>query len=954
MQKNQHHDPPSLKGCQNLSHSRAASGLCRTGNLHPAVPRRGSPWPVWLWVGLLALLVRLPVVAQTSTVLVYTNSFESYTNYAATNLTDTAYAFPSQAGPDMVLVANNPKGWAAGSGVQLINWLAHSGTQSLLVRGGAEADINLYQARSGSRYQIDFWLYVHKEGSAGNFYMHLGAMGADSNGDDYTTYRSDRAAGNKITTYNGIDKPVAWVNIGATNQQDVWQHHRLSVDTASRVMTVYIDDMTNPVFSGHIARPDVPVLTFWRLKNDGTTAQDWYAIDDLSLTVDNALTSLAAPFAEGFESYTTGTNPAGGPWITVASDGIGTSATGLNPSKVQVVDSSVATPHSGSKCIMLQGGQRAGVSLAFGTPPQSDVKITWWAKVPAAPAQSDAVCLRMSLYGAENGNTYSGDSALLGWGIRSGLTPANSTDLIYYKGSGWLKTGASYTPDTWEEYQIITANNLGTYTLVKNPSSYPQFLVINAPFVNGATNWGPSFMVAFSSSNGSGLPPAYVDDIKVESLVGSGMPLVYNPYAIQINGTRFTNSVVLKVGGPVGAATVDPRDNSTIVYATDDVSGHGGLFRVTKVAPGNWAPDPTPLATNLAAPSGLAIEPTTGNLWWVHDYVQSVKRLRWPWTTNTPELVVGDFVCSTNDPAAGAALDDDPCDCLFPPASFSGTISATWPSSVTWPTTVNSSYLVVLDRGLDFNANNTLFLVDPATTSLNQTNYDWYFYGPTLYGLGSGNMVGMTALPASGEIVTLCQDGQITAITGSGTPRTFWPEFYSDPYVQKNPAGIACDPRTGRLWIADQLWQKVYSCAPDGTDSRLELSFPLTETNRTDQALVMHTPGGGMTFAPDGSFLVFSDSNTGNGGGRLLILCNEPFTKVPFRLTGASESGRQAQVTWSSAGAAAYNVERVTNLTGGASFQTITTNVTALQFTDTNAPAAGAFYRVKATPTLVP
>ena len=91
----------------------------------------------------------------------------------------------------------------------------------------------------------------------------------------------------------------------------------------------------------------------------------------------------------------------------------------MNPSKVQVVDASTVTPHSGTKCLMLQGGSRAGVSLAWGTPPQTDVQITWWAKVPAVTTSgADAVYLRMSLYGAEGGNTYSGDSALLGYGER--------------------------------------------------------------------------------------------------------------------------------------------------------------------------------------------------------------------------------------------------------------------------------------------------------------------------------------------------------------------------------------------------------------------------------------------------------------------------------------------------------------------------------------------------------
>ena len=71
-------------------------------------------------------------------------------------------------------------------------------------------------------------------------------------------------------------------------------------------------------------------------------------------------------------------------------------------------------------------------------------------------------------------------------------------------------------------------------------------------------------------------------------------------------------------------------------------------------------------------------------------------------------------------------------------------------------------------------------------------------------------MVGMTTLPATGEIVTLNQDGQVTAVNADGSPRSFWPELYQDPSVAINPACIASDPVTGRLWIGDELWQQVF------------------------------------------------------------------------------------------------------------------------------------------------
>jgi hypothetical protein len=134
----------------------------------------------------------------------------------------------------------------------------------------------------------------------------------------------------------------------------------------------------------------------------------------------------------------------------------------------------------------------------------------------------------------------------------------------------------------------------------------------------------------------------------------------------------------------------------------------------------------------------------------------------------------------------------------------------------------------------------------------------------------------------------------------------------------------------------------------------VELSFPLANNNRTDQQIQMHSPGGGMAFAPDGSFLALSDNSTINGGGRLLIFHNQQIAVPNFAITSASASGQQIQLAWASAGAATYNIQQGLDLANAASFQNIATNLTARQFTYTNAPATGAFYRVVATPTITP
>jgi glucose/arabinose dehydrogenase len=130
-------------------------------------------------------------------------------------------------------------------------------------------------------------------------------------------------------------------------------------------------------------------------------------------------------------------------------------------------------------------------------------------------------------------------------------------------------------------------------------------------------------MAAWSTSNGTNHPPVYVDDITITSGVFANSRPVSPPYTVQFNNNRFTNTTVLKLGGPIGAVTVDPRDSNTIVFTTDAGSG-GAIYQAKKVGTGNWSADPTPIVGNLPNPSGLAIEPADGTLWWTHDYGQRV------------------------------------------------------------------------------------------------------------------------------------------------------------------------------------------------------------------------------------------------------------------------------------------------------------------------------------------
>jgi hypothetical protein len=253
-------------------------------------------------------------------------------------------------------------------------------------------------------------------------------------------------------------------------------------------------------------------------------------------------------------------------------------------------------------------------------------------------------------------------------------------------------------------------------------------------------------------------------------------------------------------------------------------------------------------------------------------------------------------------------------------------------------------WIVVADRGVDGDAFNGVYVVDPNTASLDQTNYSNFLVGPTASDLG-GNLNAIAALPASGEVVVVSEDGYLVAMDGNGSQRyinalNLWP--LGGP---ASGAAIAVDPITSKIWAADDLKDELWSIDATTAADQREIGFPLTDSLRPDRQIDFHDPG--MAFAPDGSFLVVSDASTANGGGgRLIIFHNEAITTPPFSITSAARVGQGFQLTWQSAGAVKYRVQRGADVT---SFQDITGDLTVTQFTDTNS-VGNAFYRISARP----
>ena len=959
---------------------------------------------LWSWAALWAILLIVASASQlaAATVTLVNENFDSYPG-AATNLNDIRVAIPNTdyiRVEDGLAQADSPGGLGF-NGTQLINWDSAPGSSPscMLLRPSTAFRHNL-DPRGGTNYVWDFWMLSSKSGTADRgFRISLLDEGADQNAHDFLIFRSGQGTTATITGTDGVDiiqayngfsaasgtvGPSSWVTISNTAAgtpsyvtNNVWTHYKIEADAVARTFKYYVNDMVTPISTGNsLSRPQALSVCGIRFAHEGNSADDGYTlIDEVKLTVDGNFIDLASgTFTEGFEGYTASnagnTNSAdnnpGRAWITAETDGVENNHY-FAPTKVQVVDGSVTAPHSGNHCLMVSQGQTAGSTISWGQAPTEDVKITWWAKVPAADTTPGvySVYLRVSVYAWEADYSSASDTILFGFGHR-GATPEGSATSImtfsrwfneWYNNGSWGDTLRTFTPDTWEEYQLTTDVKHNSYTLVKNPSSSPVVVVKDGQYISSWGNNKKFHTVAFSTSNNSvagANPPAYVDDISIEPYTNTQTPEP-RPYTILGTGpaARFTNCTVLTVPGKtVGGVAVDPRDTNTILFTIDE-ERIGAIMKATKVASGNWEIDPTPIVSGLYNPNSLTVE-TNGTIWFVMDAVKGgqacgLRRLKEPWATSPVEEIITDFG------SAPTNRSDQPCDLVF-------------------YVTNGVTKLAVLDRGVDLSNNpNAIWVVDPTTTAVNQFNYNEAgvntLVGPDngIFGAAAGgNANGIAWLPATGELVTIWEgdganDNGVIAVFDATTGGVRYISTAGSGVTWG--AGIDVDPTTGRIWVSDRkrttyslselAVPQIVSFAPAtldppaiNTDFIQELSFTNSNASadRPDRNINFKDPG--MRFSQDGKFLVVSDQGLFSGGGRLVIFHSEPFVIAPVSITSTVRTSSNVALAWTSGGAVNYVVQRSSTVNGN--YTTISPVLTTTQYTDSSSPVDSAFYRVLA------
>ncbi len=971
-----------------------------------------------------AMAIPLFTLRTSAATTLVNEDFNSYSG-AVTSSSSLAKAVPSTDYiriEDGLAFPNSPDGLGF-NGVQLTSgWFpssAHNSGNAMLLRPNTAFRCNL-DPRGGTNYVWEFSMLSSKSGAADRgFRISILEAGADQNEQDSVIFRSGQAATTNnssltglspavdgvdiIQAFNGFNAaslvplPNQWVTMSNTAAvtpvfitNNVWAHYKIVLDAVTRKFEFYVNDMVTPKsVNNAAARPQNLPITAIRFNNEGNSADDGYTlIDNVSLTTDGEFVSLSGgAVSDGFEAYTasnsgntnSANNNPGGPWVTSETTGVANN-NDLAPTRVQVVDSSVTAPHSGSKSLMVSQGQTSGASISWGQATNEDVRVTWWVKVPgvtnSGTLNPDQVWLRVSLYGWEADYSSASDTMLIGYGHRAAgfqTAPNNwsgTTNSIitfnrwfgeWFTGGNWNDTLQTYSPDTWEEYQLTTNVKLNSYTLVKNPSTTPVVVIKDGKFISSWGNNKKIHTLAFSTSNTStpgSNPAAFVDDVTIEPYTNTETPDP-RPYNVNLIGSRFTNYTVLTIPGKtIGGVTVDPRDNTSILFTVDE-ERIGEVRRATKVASGNWVLDSNPIISGLYNPNTCIVE-TNGTIWVAQDSVKgglwsAVSRLKEPWATSTLEEVISDFsVAPTNQ-------QDQVCDLAFVPTTWGGT----YPQ------------LALLDRGVNANNNpNAIWLADPATTTLNQAVYNTFLVAPstTAFGAGiGGNANAIAAHPVTGELLTIWEDGvsnsvataddgviiawdstgaarQISTTTGSGQNGWY--------------AGIAVDPLTSRIWVSDRVNTGNPSAfntpairsydtntVPAGTlNSSVvnEITFPTISPtmDRPDRHIDFKDPG--MAFSANGGILVVSDQSLVAGGSRLIIFHNEAFTIPNVTITSVTRSGGSANLTWTSGGGVNYVVQRSSTVNG--TYVGISGILTGTAYTDIAAPSGQAFYRVVAFP----
>jgi len=291
-----------------------------------------------------------------------------------------------------------------------------------------------------------------------------------------------------------------------------------------------------------------------------------------------------------------------------------------------------------------------------------------------------------------------------------------------------------------------------------------------------------------------------------------------------------------------GDTAFDPTDGGRMYVAVDaTIALGGGVYRIDTLPGGAMVPGD--LVAQLDRPSGLAFA-GNGDLVACLDYPGDVYAIRTPRTGSpyTVDHAIDQF---------GGAADDDPIALGTAPAAFSGAVA-------------RPGDIIIADRGRDDDGSvpNDFYVYtasatpgDPGTPTDPLAFINYMAPTPTLGAYDNININDFDFSLDGASLYTLFANGTIVQLDASGNIL----REASIAGASPNPAAIATHPVTGRIWVASDDLDEVWSIDPATDTVQRELKFARTGA-AVPATIDFNDPS--LRFNADGSLFTVSDAYT--------------------------------------------------------------------------------------------
>lgn len=298
---------------------------------------------------------------------------------------------------------------------------------------------------------------------------------------------------------------------------------------------------------------------------------------------------------------------------------------------------------------------------------------------------------------------------------------------------------------------------------------------------------------------------------------------------------------LLVLPSSAGDTAFDPTDGNRMYVAVDVTAANGGaIYRVDTLPGGAMALGD--LVVQIDNPSSLAFT-ASGDLYVTQDYAGDISVIRTPrnGAPYTIEKVIEQFV---------GAGDDDPIAIGIAPAAFSGAVA-------------RPGDLIIADRGRDGDTPNDFYVYtpgsnpgEPGTPTDPQAFTNYLAPTPTLSAYDGVNINDFAFALDGASLYTLFANGTLVQLDPSGT---ILREASIAGASLTAPAALATHPVTGRIWVASDDLDEVWSIDPATDHLQRELKF--ARTGATVPATIdFNDPS--IQFTSDGNLFTVSDAYT--------------------------------------------------------------------------------------------